>query len=215
MSTPPTSPQRAHNAARQAERDQRVLGSPPTRRQPHVPLHAIPGPVIAHPPVPVQQYPGIPPPPHPHLPMMMPLPPPYPQPPLGYQVVAPPPAPPQRVDYTARLLEGFNSDHERRRQQRRNQRTNNASTPVPAQPGPSHVPPPPDYHAYQQVNNWQHEAEQRRHQQAQQEHAQNVQAMHVQQLQEWGYLQSMRIQLLEIESPLCDVYFGTLFYLLT
>ncbi|KAI6010573.1 hypothetical protein BKA83DRAFT_4132527 [Pisolithus microcarpus] len=168
VSTPPTSPQRAHNAARQAERDQRVLGSPPSRRQPHVPVHAIPAPVIAHPPVPVQQYPGI----HP---------PPYPQPALGYQIFAPPPVPPQnipqRVDYTARLLEGFNSDHGRRRQQRRNQRTNNLSTPAPAQPGPSHVPPPPDYHTYQQVNNWQHEAEQWRHQQAQQEHAQNVQAI--------------------------------------
>ncbi|KAI6016263.1 hypothetical protein BKA83DRAFT_4128894 [Pisolithus microcarpus] len=35
MPTPPTSPQLAHDAARQAERDQRVLGSPPSRRQPH------------------------------------------------------------------------------------------------------------------------------------------------------------------------------------
>ena len=32
--TPPTSPQRAQNAARQAERDQRQLGSPPSRRHP-------------------------------------------------------------------------------------------------------------------------------------------------------------------------------------
>ena len=31
-STPPTSPQRAQNAARQAERDQHQLGSPPSRR---------------------------------------------------------------------------------------------------------------------------------------------------------------------------------------
>ncbi|KAI6130618.1 hypothetical protein EV401DRAFT_2193969 [Pisolithus croceorrhizus] len=38
QSTPPTSPQRAHNAGRQAERDQRVLGSPPSRRQPHHPV---------------------------------------------------------------------------------------------------------------------------------------------------------------------------------
>ncbi|KAI6020714.1 hypothetical protein BKA83DRAFT_4126668 [Pisolithus microcarpus] len=197
-STPPTSPQHAHNAARQAECDQHVLGSPPSCHQPHVPVHAIPAPIIAHPPVPVQQYPGIPPPPQPHLPMMMPFPPPYPQPALGYQIFAPPPAPPQNipqcVDYTAQLLEGFNSDHGRRCQQRHNQRTNNLSTPVPAQPGPSHVPPPPDYHTYQQVNNWQHEAEQWRHQQAQQEHAQNVQAIQVQQLQEWGHLQSMRVQ---------------------
>ena len=35
MSTPPTSPQRAQNAARQAERDQRLLGSPPFRRPPY------------------------------------------------------------------------------------------------------------------------------------------------------------------------------------
>ena len=33
-STPPTSPQRAQNAARQAECDQRQLGSPPSRRRP-------------------------------------------------------------------------------------------------------------------------------------------------------------------------------------
>lgn len=31
-SSPPTSPQRAQSAARQAERDQRLLGSPPSRR---------------------------------------------------------------------------------------------------------------------------------------------------------------------------------------
>ena len=35
MSTPPTSPQRAQTSARQAERDQRDLGSPPFRRQPY------------------------------------------------------------------------------------------------------------------------------------------------------------------------------------
>ena len=34
-SSPLTSPQRAQNAARQAERDQRQLGSPPSRRYPH------------------------------------------------------------------------------------------------------------------------------------------------------------------------------------
>ena len=34
-STPPTSPQRAQNAARQAECDQRQLGSPPSCRHPH------------------------------------------------------------------------------------------------------------------------------------------------------------------------------------
>ena len=33
-STPPTSPQRVQNAAHQAERDQRQLGSPPSRRYP-------------------------------------------------------------------------------------------------------------------------------------------------------------------------------------
>ena len=35
MSTPPTSPQRAQNTARQAEREQRILGSPPFHRQPY------------------------------------------------------------------------------------------------------------------------------------------------------------------------------------
>ena len=34
-STPPTSPQRAQSATRQTERDQRQLGSPPSRRYPH------------------------------------------------------------------------------------------------------------------------------------------------------------------------------------
>ena len=34
-STPPTSPQCAQSTARQAERDQRQLGSPPSRRHPH------------------------------------------------------------------------------------------------------------------------------------------------------------------------------------
>ena len=32
--SPPTSPQRAWNAGREAERNQRVLGSPPSRRYP-------------------------------------------------------------------------------------------------------------------------------------------------------------------------------------
>lgn len=39
-SSPPTSPQRAQSAARQAERDQRQLGSPPSRRRPHFPVQA-------------------------------------------------------------------------------------------------------------------------------------------------------------------------------
>ncbi|KAH0839775.1 hypothetical protein J3R83DRAFT_718, partial [Lanmaoa asiatica] len=80
-SSPPTSPQRAQSSARQAERDQRVLGSPPSRRQPHPimqpPLHIPPALIVCifsffytnymtdhkyqmHPPVPVHQYPGIP-----------------------------------------------------------------------------------------------------------------------------------------------------------
>jgi len=33
-SSPSTSPQRAHNAARQAEHDQHILGSPPSRQRP-------------------------------------------------------------------------------------------------------------------------------------------------------------------------------------
>ncbi|KAI6010574.1 hypothetical protein BKA83DRAFT_4132528 [Pisolithus microcarpus] len=193
QSTPPTSPQLAHNAGRQAERDQRVLGSPPSRRQPH---HPAP-PLIVHPPVPLHQYSGIPPPQPPPLPaplppQMVPFPPPY------YQNFAPPAPPPQsvpqHVDYTARLLEGFNNDHGRRRQQRRNQRANNISTAAPAHAGPSHAPPPPNYHTYQQVSNLQHEAEEWRNQQAQQQHAQHLQAMQVQQLQEWQHLQSMRVR---------------------
>ena len=36
--SPPTSPQRAQSAGRQAERDQHVMGSPPSRRQPHPPI---------------------------------------------------------------------------------------------------------------------------------------------------------------------------------
>ena len=41
-STPPTSPQRAQSAARQAERNQRNLGSPPARRLPqNVPAPAV------------------------------------------------------------------------------------------------------------------------------------------------------------------------------
>jgi len=35
MSTPPTSPQRAQNTAHQAERDQRILKSPPFRQLPY------------------------------------------------------------------------------------------------------------------------------------------------------------------------------------
>ena len=46
MSTPPTSPQRAQNAARQAKRDQHLLGSPPFRwppyPQPPSPPHNVP-----------------------------------------------------------------------------------------------------------------------------------------------------------------------------
>ncbi|KAI5983724.1 hypothetical protein EDC04DRAFT_2914748 [Pisolithus marmoratus] len=112
-----------------------------------------------------------------------------------------PPAPPQHfpqhVDYTAQLLQRFNSDHQRHCQQRHNQRTNNPPAPAPApapaplQPGPSHAPPPPNYQTYQQVTNFQHEADQQRHQQVQQMHAQYVQAMQVQQQQEWQQLQSI------------------------
>jgi len=36
--SPPSSPQRAQSAGRQAEHDQRVMGSPPSRRQPHPPI---------------------------------------------------------------------------------------------------------------------------------------------------------------------------------
>lgn len=154
MPTPPTSPQLAHDAARQAERDQRVLGSPPSHRQPHHSVQVPPA-LITNPPVPVHQY--IPPaPPFLQPQMMMPFLPPYQQPPMGHQNFAvPPPAPqilPQRIDYSARLLEGFNQDHERRRQRRRNQRTNNPPPPPPPPPhaGPSHAP-PPNYHTYQQV----------------------------------------------------------------
>ncbi|KAI5996393.1 hypothetical protein EDD15DRAFT_2365225 [Pisolithus albus] len=132
-STPPTSPQHAHNAGHQAERDQCVLGSPPSRRQPH---HPAP-PLIAHAPVPLPpQQPLLPPAPLP--PQMMPFPPPY------FVHHAPPPQNlTEHVDYTARLLEGYNNDHERRRQCRHNQRTNNPPTTPPAHPGPSHAPPPP------------------------------------------------------------------------
>ncbi|KAI5980815.1 hypothetical protein EDD15DRAFT_2205126 [Pisolithus albus] len=192
MPTPPTSPQLAHDATRQAERDQRVLGSPPSRRQPHHPVQAPPA-LITNPPVPVHQY--IPPaPPFLQPQMMMPFLPPYQQPPMG---AAPPPPPqilPQRVDYTARLLEGFNQDHERRRQRRCNQRTANPPPPPPPSPphaGPSHAP-PPNYHTYQQVTNFQHETEQLRHQQAQQAHAQYLHAMQVQQQQQ--HVQSIRVQ---------------------
>ncbi|KIJ08898.1 hypothetical protein PAXINDRAFT_18006 [Paxillus involutus ATCC 200175] len=61
--TPPTSPQRAQSAARQAERDQRIMGSPPFWRQPRAPIvlppNAPPG-LMNHPPVPVNQFPGLP-----------------------------------------------------------------------------------------------------------------------------------------------------------
>ncbi|KAH0834036.1 hypothetical protein J3R83DRAFT_11277, partial [Lanmaoa asiatica] len=118
-SSPPTSPQCAQSSAHQAERDQRVLGFPPSRCHPHPtmqpPLH-IPPALIIHPPVPVHQYPGIP---HhqiahhdmqhiyrdqmfPPINMLPPLPPPIlPQPPvlpnqpLPYQAFVPPPPQPQ------------------------------------------------------------------------------------------------------------------------
>ena len=40
--TPPTSPQRTQQAGRQAERDQRQMGSPPGRRQPQRPVDLLP-----------------------------------------------------------------------------------------------------------------------------------------------------------------------------
>ncbi|KAH0835448.1 hypothetical protein J3R83DRAFT_9081, partial [Lanmaoa asiatica] len=61
--SPPTSPQHAWNAGRQAERDQRTLGSPPSRRHPAYPSQMpqnIADALRHHPPVPVDQYPGIP-----------------------------------------------------------------------------------------------------------------------------------------------------------
>jgi len=36
--SPPTSPHRAQSAGHQAERDQCVMGSPPSCRQPHPPI---------------------------------------------------------------------------------------------------------------------------------------------------------------------------------
>ncbi|KAH0836873.1 hypothetical protein J3R83DRAFT_8665, partial [Lanmaoa asiatica] len=119
--TPSTSPQRAQHAARQAERDQRQLGSPPSRHHPHPamqPSSNIPPALIMHPPVPVHQYPGIPCHQIAHhdmqyiyrnqrfSPINMPLPPPPPPPmlpqppillnqPLPYQAFVPPPPQPQ------------------------------------------------------------------------------------------------------------------------
>ncbi|KAG1717523.1 uncharacterized protein EDB91DRAFT_1352947 [Suillus paluster] len=70
-STPPTSPQRAQSVARQAERNQRNLGSPPARRLPqndHAPVapdaphmnipHMLGN--LNHAQIPVQRFPGIP-----------------------------------------------------------------------------------------------------------------------------------------------------------
>ncbi|KAG1751743.1 hypothetical protein EDB19DRAFT_1824652 [Suillus lakei] len=71
-STPPTSPQRAQAAARQAERNQRNLGSPPARRHPNAPavqplLQNAPQMNIPqmlgnlnHGPIPMQRFPGLP-----------------------------------------------------------------------------------------------------------------------------------------------------------
>ncbi|KAI6098413.1 hypothetical protein EV401DRAFT_2082031 [Pisolithus croceorrhizus] len=143
-STPPTSPQLAHNAGHQAEHVQHVLGSPPSCYQPNPTP-----PLIAHAPVPLPpQQPLLPMlPPAPLPPQMMAFSPPY------YQNLAPPAPPPQNipehVDYIAQLLEGYNNDHERHCQHRRNQRTNNLPIPPSAHPGPSHAPSPPNYHAYQ------------------------------------------------------------------
>ncbi|KAH0836378.1 hypothetical protein J3R83DRAFT_7956, partial [Lanmaoa asiatica] len=60
--TPPTSPQRTQQAGRQAEREQRQMGSPPGCRQPQQPVDLLPNPnaLRYHHPVPVDQYPGIP-----------------------------------------------------------------------------------------------------------------------------------------------------------
>jgi hypothetical protein len=114
--------------------------------------------------VPIHQYPGMPhhqiehihvqrmrhlrsssPPPIQHQPPLLPLPVPLSFPQLPQS---------QRVDYTARLIQNFNSDHQRRR----SRCSNHVSTvhPANAQAGPMHLPSIPR----QNVINFQHEADQ-------------------------------------------------------
>ncbi|KAN0073607.1 hypothetical protein V8E55_012214 [Tylopilus felleus] len=163
LSTPPTSPQRAQSTARQAECDQRQLGSPPSRRHPHSVMQPsdVPPALRIHPPVPVHQYPGLP---RHQIQLPPPLPPPMPpafdqlpNQPLPYQAFVPPPSEPQhfpqmsaRVDYNARLLQGFNQTHERRRNRRRGHFSVSHSEPGPV------LPPPQNLQIHQHVINFQH-----------------------------------------------------------
>ncbi|KAI6096420.1 hypothetical protein EDD16DRAFT_1528037 [Pisolithus croceorrhizus] len=109
--TPPTSPQRARDATRQSERDQRTLGSPPQRRYPQAaapPPPGLPQALLNHPPLPVAQYPGLP----RHLiehhevqrfRRMHPMTPPHPPPQLHH----PPPIAPYPMHPAAPLAHGF------------------------------------------------------------------------------------------------------------
>jgi len=94
----------------------------------------------------------------------LPAPLPVPAPQLLPPVPAPLPVPvdnslphlpqPQRVDYSARLMENFNSDHQRRRSRRSNRVS--TSLTANAHAGPMHPPVIP----HQNVINFQHEADQ-------------------------------------------------------
>ncbi|KAF8551010.1 hypothetical protein OG21DRAFT_1524753 [Imleria badia] len=82
------------------------------------------------------------------------------------------------VDYSARLMEGFNWNHNRQCNQMHNRSSAAHSKPSPV------FPPPQNPQIHQHVSNFQHEAEDQRYIQAQQEqHSMGLQQLH-QQLQE-------------------------------
>ena len=112
---------------------------------------------------------NMPPPPPPPLPSPIlpafPQPPVFPNQPLSYQAFIPPPPQPwsdplmgARVDYNARLLEGCNQTHGRRR----NQRCNRSSATHSESASGSTQPSPQNPYIYQHVINFQHEAENQR-----------------------------------------------------
>ncbi|KAG2062668.1 hypothetical protein BDR04DRAFT_1146442, partial [Suillus decipiens] len=162
-STPPTSPQQAQAAARQAERNQRDIGSPPARRHPapiaqplvNAPQMNIPQILgnLNHGPIPMQMFPGLPrnviehheaqrmwrqhhPPPPPGLSVPAPA----LGPPFGY---IPPPAALQN-EYERRMANvaaATANNHEARRAARR-RRNNPQPAPAPAPPIPIPIPVP-------------------------------------------------------------------------